>query len=326
MELQGTNFRKCANIKSRKQSGSPCTFTATQGDFCTRHYKNPVRFMSLKKSESVIEERILVRSDHRAVQKIQSFWRKWAAKARFRRQGPAANDYSVSQNNTEVYSLDPLDTIPKVFFFSFADIKKHIWSFDIRSLRHLLTEGTEALNPYTRETIASSVLSKINNRMIWLRKRRYPTLYATGENLTQEQIWNQKVLNVFFKMEELGYRASCRWFDMMQRIDHEDFYKKLFRLWHIYLHLTTQEKDAIVPGHAAYATKLFRHIPERVEGGKYDIRWWRRNNLNLMMEFMTRANEKSQQALGALYVLMALVQIVPEAAEAYPWILESVNV
>ena len=320
---QEQKFRKCANIKSQKQRGSPCTLTATHGDFCSRHYKHPNRFLGVKSSK---EEKIYTRTDHQAARQLQMFWRRWSALARYKRQGPASNELSISQNSTEVYSLEPLTTIPQVFFFSFTDEKKHIWAFDIRSLSHLLTEGNEALNPYTRERIPSSTILKINKRMIWLRKRRYPTLYATGENLTQEQIWNQKVLDVFFKMEALGYRASCRWFDSMERIDHEDFYQKLHRLWNITLHLTPAEKEAIVPGHASGEGTLFRVSPVRVQGHARDLRWWRRNNLNLMMTFMSRAPQKSQQALGALYILMILVQIVPEAAEAYPWILESVHV
>jgi hypothetical protein len=45
----------------------------------------------------------------------------------------------------------------------------------------------------------------------------------------------------------------------------------------------------------------------------------------MILEFITRGTTKSQQGLGALYILMAIVQVVPEAGEAYPWILESLH-
>lgn len=246
---------------------------------------------------------------------------KWAARQRFWRQGPAANTREVSQNTTEVYSLESLDTIPQVFFFSFADNQKYIWSFDIRSLSHLLTEGVDAQNPYTRQVIVPSTLKKIHERLLWLRKRKYPILHMVGENLTQDQLWNQKVLDVFFKMDALGYRASCRWFEEMIRDDHELFYTRMYRLWTYQLGLTLTEKEAILPG----PNKLFKQTPDRTIHANHDIRWWRRNNLNMILEFLTRGTSKSQQGLGALYVLMGLVQVVPEAAEAYPWILESVQ-
>jgi hypothetical protein len=319
--MESLELRKCANIKSKKHKDQACIYTATHGDFCSRHYKNPTRFVT----KLVLPEKVLTRSAHQAIVFIQRFWRRWSTKRRFQRQGPAANCFALASNQTEVYSLDTLDTIPRSFFFSFADESKNIWAFDIRSLSHLVTEGNEIVNPYTRGLISSATLQRIHRRILWLRERKYPILYATGENLTPDQLWNQKVLDVFFKMEALGYRASCRWFDEMNLTDHMSFYRKLFRLWMYQLGLTSAEREAIVPGYNSGMTKLFRHTPDRIESNAHDLRWWRRANLNLILEFLTRAPQKSQQGLGALYVLMALVQVVPEASEAYPWVRESLG-
>jgi hypothetical protein len=319
--MESVELRKCANIKSKKHKDQPCLYTATHGDFCSRHYKNPTRFVT----KIVLPEKILTRSAHQSIVLLQRFWRRWSTKRRFQRQGPAANCYSLASNQTEVYSLESLDTIPKSFFFSFGDESKNIWAFDIRSLSHLVTEGSEIVNPYTRGLISSAILQRIHRRILWLRERKFPILYATGENLTPDQLWNQKVLDVFFKMEALGYRASCRWFDEMNLSDHMTFYRRLFRLWMYQLGLTSAEREAIVPGYNSGMTKIFRHTPDRVEANSHDLRWWRRANLNLIIEFISRAPQKSQQGLGALYVLMALVQVVPEAAEAYPWVRESLG-
>jgi hypothetical protein len=317
--MSESTLRKCQNIKSRRHKNAACTSAATHGDFCARHSKKPIRFLSQK--TSTFATRILTRSDTQAVLRIQKFWMKWAARKRFLTQGPAANSPEVSQNTTEVYTLDSLDTIPRVFLFSFADASKSIWTFDIRSLSHLLTESTEPVNPYTRQLLDQSILSKIHSRIVWLRKRRYPTLHQTGENLTQAQIWNQKVLDVFFKMDALGYRASCRWFEEMEKDDHEVFYARLYRLWMYQLGLTPREKEDILPG----CVKIFKQTPEKALIGNHDLRWWRRVNLNMILEFISRGTTKSVQGLGCLYILMAMVQVIPEAAEAYPWILQSVR-
>jgi hypothetical protein len=320
--METVELRKCANIKSKKHKDQACSYTATHGDFCSRHFKNPTRFVA---KEVKVPDRILTRSGHQAVLLLQKVWRKSANHSRFCRQGPAANWYELASNQTEVYSLDPLTSIPKSFFFSFADDKKNIWAFDIRSLSHLVTEGNEIVNPYTRLPIDSQTLQKIHKRIVWLRERKFPILHATGENLTPDQIWNQKVLDVFFKMEALGYRASCRWFDEMNLSDHMSFYRKLYRLWNYQLGLTHAEKEAIIPGFNAGMSKLFRNSPDRIEAQTHDLRWWRKVNLHLILDFLTRAPQKSQQGLGALYVLMALVQVIPEAAEAYPWVRESLG-
>lgn len=315
-------LRKCANIKSKKHKDQPCSYTATHGDFCARHYKNPTRYESPR---TQIPDCIMTRNNVKKLILIQRFWRKWCSKMRYRRQGPAANIQEIAANPSELYTLDSLSSVPISFFFSFADEKKNIWAFDIRSLSHLVSISSEIVNPYTRGPIDSSTLQKIHSRILWLRERKYPIYFATGENLTTEQLWNQKVLDVFFKMEALGYRASCTWFDEMDLRDHVSFYRKLHRLWYYQLGLTMQEKEAIIPGCHAGMSKLFRQSPDRVESQLHDLKWWRRSNLNLILEFITRSPHKAQQGLGALYILMALVQVVPEAAEAYPWVRESLG-
>lgn len=321
--LDRMEVRKCANIKSRKHKNVQCTSSALNGDFCSRHTKNPIRF--IHPFQSSIKERVITRTETKAVRRLQTFWRRWSSINRYKRQGPSANIKEISQNTTEVYSLEPITTIPSFFFFSFADSKKCIWSFDIRSLSHLVTQETDIQNPYTRDPIPSTVLNKVHERIIWLRARKYSILYTNDEVLTQQQIWNQKVLDVFFKMEHLGYRASCRWFDGLTIEDHEDFYTNLYLIWYVKLGLTKQEKEAVIPGYQVGTTRLFKNIPDKIVGKPHDLKWWRRTNLNLILVFLTRATQKSQQSLGALYVLMSLVQVVPQAADAYPWILETVS-
>lgn len=321
--MESSEVRRCASIKSRKHRDAQCPYAATQGDFCTRHSKNSIRFVSALPTAFL--DKPTTRAELQAVRRLQKFWRRWSAYARFRRQGVVANCLDMAQNQTEVFSLDPLQTIPRFFLFSLVDEQKKAWVFDIRSLGHMITEGDELLNPYTREPIGSRTLHKIHQRAEWLRARKYPLLYATGENLTAQQIWNQKVLDVFFRMEHLGYRASCRWFEDMTPMDHEDLYRCLHHLWYVQLGLTQQEKEAILPGHNAPLTKVFRHNPDKLQGGIHDLTWWRKHNLHLIREFLTRSPNKAQQALGALYVLMGIVQIVPEAARAYPWVLDTVR-
>lgn len=320
MKCQGRmegGLRKCISIKSRKKKNDRCTSSATNGDFCTKHYKNPIRFIPPHTKQ------IITRAEKQAIQKIQSVWSKWSAFNKFKTQGPCyfSTMFELSNNTSEVYSMEPLITIPSMYIFSFADENKYIWVFDIRSLSHLLTTETVIQNPYTRTGLSSKVIKKIDERIKWLQHRKYPTFYMTTENMTHEQIWNQKVLDVFFKMEHLGYRSSCCWFENMTITDHENFYRKLYYLWFIRLGLTRSEKEAILQEHDT----IFHNHPDKYINGMKDLRWWRRTNLHIILDFLTKSPQKNNQALGALYVLMVLVQIVDEAGEAYPWILDSVN-
>ena len=47
MKDQITFVRKCANTKNRKTLDVQCALNATHGDFCSRHWKHPQRFIKI---------------------------------------------------------------------------------------------------------------------------------------------------------------------------------------------------------------------------------------------------------------------------------------
>ena len=312
------SVRTCANIKSRRHPDKQCEQAASHGDYCFRHWKRPHRYVPLLESQP----KRLTRQSVRDVNKLCLWWKKVAPLRKFLFQGPAANDMSLAHNESEVYSMEPVSQIPSLYFFSYADTNKNIWAFDIRSLSHLMASGRPLSNPYTRESFSEPVIEKIRSRITWLRNRKYPLLYVQGEVLTPEQHWNQRVLDVFMKMESLGYLSASSWFEQLTIKENKFFYKYLYDLWTFRLGLTSQDKESIVPKSSRLEGKLFKHPPEFLMTKNHDIRWWQKVNLNTMTSLLTRSSDKSKQALGALYILMALVQVSDDAAEAYPWILE----
>ena len=317
-------FRKCANVKSKRHPDVQCPNIAMDGDFCAKHCKRPHRYVASP------ELRIpyATRQYGQSVRKIQGWWRLRYPLLAVRKQGPALFTRSLAQNETEVYSMGSIHKIPKLYFFSYKDAQKHIWAFDIRSLSHSLNEGRGLTNPYTRESFPQPSMQKVRERIAFLRKRKYPILYLTAnttEQLTPEQIWNQKVLDIFMKLEALGYSAACAWFNGLTLEDHQDFYRGVFELWDFRLGLSSMEKESIVPSHARGQQRLFRNIPDVLVRENHNLKWWQKQNLGLITNLITRSVDKTRQALGATYVIMGLVQVSDEAAEAYPWVSETVN-
>lgn len=241
---------------------------------------------------------------------------------RYRLQGPAMNALDLATNQTELYSLDAIASIPKPYFISFADTRNCIWAFDIRTLVHSMATGFPSHNPYTRDTLLDKAKLVIHQRIEWLRSRKYQILHVNSEVLTPQQAWNQKVLDIFLKIEALGYYVSCDWYHAMKAGEHTIFYMRLYSLWNWRLGLTPQEKERIVPGHLAGATRLFRFSPE--DTIDKSSAWWEKTSLALIEAFITRAQDKEQHKMGALYVLMALVQASRPAAAALPWIVETI--
>lgn len=264
--------------------------------------------------------RIYTRSEHIFIKKIQTLWRRVAPLRRYRQQGPAVNAMELATNTTELYSLDPLHTIPKAYFMSFADESKVIWAFDIRTLVHSMATGFASQNPYNRTEFTQHAKDRIYARIAWLRERKYTILHITTDILTPQQAWNQSVLDIFLKIEALGYYVSCEWFHAMNSFDHLRFYKHLLYLWDTRLELSRAQKELIVPGHVSGGQRIFRFDPADL----FDKTraWWEKKNLALIEAFVTRAQDKEHKKLGAMYVLMALVQASTAAARALPWVVE----
>ena len=324
--LQRTEFRQCCNQKSRGNPDVQCPFAATQGDYCGRHFKHPRPFKPLEPGEDESPRPDPSEEEIAAAKRIQKIWQRAAPLLRFWGQGPAANALDLAMNSTELCSMDPLETIPPVYFFSLADSRKTIWGFDIRSLLHMLQKaGANSIqNPYSREPFSEATMTALHRRIRWLRDRKYNILYQTSDVLTEEQIWNQKVLDTFLKIEALGYYANAEWFHAMHPLHHVAFYTRLLNLWDWQLGLSLAEKEVIVPGHSSAGSQRLFRIPPGPELLLRDRGWWSRSNLALIDSFIGRATDIENQKLGALYVLMALVQVSRPAAEALPWVLESV--
>jgi hypothetical protein len=320
--MPALEYRRCANIRSRAHSDVQCSSPATYGDFCGRHHKKPIRFFDRRGNA---QRNIYTRSHTLAVTKIQTWWRLTGKLNQRKFQGPAIYCREIAHNTTEVYSLDSIDTIPQVFFFSIQDAHRHVWAFDIRSLLQLMSQGQALQNPYTREPIHQKSIQQFRQRVDWLRKRKYALLYGLEETITPEQEWNQKVLDTFMKVEALGYLLSTSWFQDLTLDGLQKFYRALYQLWYWRLGLSPQEKDEICPGHLQSTSRLFKHDPDEMIRIHKDTKWWKRNLLGIMHSLVTRGTSKSLRGLGALYIVMGLVQVSEQAAEAYPWILESLG-
>lgn len=315
-DTQTTFVRKCANTKNRKTFDVQCALNATHGDFCSRHWKHPQRFIKVVESP----EKRYTRNEHKAASRIQRVWKRKSPFIFIQSQGLGVYDRSMSQNETEIYTLDSIMKIPKLYYFSFTDTNKKVWSFDIRSLGQILSLGILKQNPYNREPLSSAIMTKIRNRLTWLRKRKYSILYPIGTELTPEQVWAQKILDIFMKIESFGYYVSCEWFTGMSIADHKLFYKTLYELWYYRLGLTAQDRDKIVPDHWQKGKILFVYTPESFLTGRAHTKlWWERLNLGILETFLTRSPDKEQQKLGAMYSVMGLVAVNSAAADVFPW-------
>jgi hypothetical protein len=304
-------LRICANIKSKKTPDVQCKSKAVNGDYCSKHCKHPSRFIG------ICIDTNYTYSQNKSAKKIQHAWRHFRPYLRLFNQGVL--DTSISMNATELYSLEPIASLKRLYMFGIIDSSSNLWLFDIRSLAQMISIGTLKGNPYTREPISSRANSKILKRISWLRSRGYTTLFPQDAELTSDQIWQQKILDTFMKLEAFGFHVQCEWFNEMSIDTHIKFYKTLYDLWNFRLGLSTLQQSAIVPSPlkpfsiSIYSSHQKQHV----------LHWWEKVNLRLIETFISSSPDKESQRLGAIYCIMGFVSVCNDAADAFPWILES---
>lgn len=307
--------RQCSNIKSKKHPDVQCPFTASDGDFCSRHSKNPLRFQeksSLKNNYS--------NKQKQSAQKIQSMWKKRVGFLRRKRQGPSVNCPEISNNNTDICTLEDVSSIPLLYRWGYIDSKRHIWSFDIRSLSMLYSQDTSSilLNPYTRENLNLVDQENFQKRCAQLRSHKYCLVHTNTIDLTENQLWHQTLLDTCMKYDMLGYHISLDWFNKLSTVDCYTFYCELWELWSYRLQLSTSMKNKVVVHWNNEETLLFKWIPAEIKHRR-NLKWWQKNLLDILNRFVS-APLKEHRTLGALYTMTAFAITSSSVREAYPWL------
>jgi hypothetical protein len=318
VKVESETVRFCSNIRSRKHPDARCIYPATQGEFCARHFKNPTRFqekhaLEYKNSPSHLK----------AIQKIQKWWKKTVGYLRFSRQGPATNIPEISENKTDIYSLEPINSIPLLYRWSYIDKNKHIWLFDVRSLNMTRAQdGRELLlNPYTREPFSEKNGLHFQERCSWLRAKKYCTVHSENIDLSPDQLWHQKILDVTIKYDMLGYHTCLSWFEELSIRQLASFYLELWELWFYRLQLSTTVKKQVIPNWNKPDVLLFKWSPSEILN-RTDKKWWQKTILDLLDRFVSSAELKEHRILGALYGMTSFAIVSQRVRQQYPWLVD----
>jgi hypothetical protein len=309
--------RQCLNIKSKKHPDVQCKYTASEGEFCSRHSKNPFRFQESKPLVKTISKKQIA-----AAKIIQKMWRTQVGFLRFSKQGPITVCPELSKNTNDLCTLEPVASIPLLYRWSYADSNKNLWLFDIRSISMMRSQDTSTHinNPYTREALPTKALESFLQRCSQLRSHKYCLLHVNDIDLTQEQLWYQNLLDVSMKYDALGYHISLNWLDKLSVSEAYILYIELMDLWSYRLQISRTLKHQIVPDWNKEEQLLFKWNPSELQSRR-DRMWWQKNIVGLLDRFVS-AKEKEHKTLGALYAMTAFALACPHVRESYPWLVD----
>lgn len=295
---------RCMNIKSKKFPKERCTYPAKRGNYCSRHFKNP----------TIFEISMPTRSVTMMARKIQKFWRTRYSRAIAKECGPAFFVRSLCHNDSELASFEPLDSIPRAYFFNIKE-RNRFWGFDIRTLVIQYEEEGKLENPYTKELCPVNVIESFKKHVDKLKRWKMPLHYEATSGLTPKQSWNLRVLDMCLRLDVLGYRISTNWFTELSIDQQKKLYSSLFELWNT---LPEQSRLTIIPVNRELGD-LFKWVPEKIQA-KHELDSVRRTNLNVIERLISSASQQSDRTLGAMYSVMCLTQISYRCRNAYPWL------
>jgi hypothetical protein len=117
---------------------------------------------------------------------IQKIFRGHIVKKMFILRGIAFKNRKICVNETDFYTLEPLEDIPHEEFYSYTDEKNFTYGFNIQSLMSLYKQKGKIVNPYNRETVE---FKKIRDMFILyhLCKIIFPAIFKVNDPPPKKQ-------------------------------------------------------------------------------------------------------------------------------------------
>ena len=312
-------------------------FNSIQLKSICRHYKLPVSGTKQVLTNTIYKYLYL---SHYAI-RIQRQWRKCYVKLYAKLHGPARFNRQLCVNETDFFTMDAVKDIPYKHFFSYLDSKDNmIYGFDIMSLYNLIEKNAqqndnnqkknEVLNPYTRNPFSSKVkknfksllfFANLLNDDIQLEINETDDAKINSSSMTVNSFnIEHRVFNLFQDIDSLGHYTNPVWFMELRRHQILIYLKEFHDIWTYRAQLSDHIKNEICPQGNPF---LAFHISELTQIPFRELQ----HIVLVLMETMVRGGvNQNSRYLGSTYVLCALTLVNNTAAEALPWLYESVAV
>jgi hypothetical protein len=209
-------------------------------------------------------------------------------------------------NDSDFYTCENINNIKYNYFFSYKDIDNFIYVFDIRSINLLLKSDNK--NPYNRNIIPNN----IQNNIKYLINNSNEIYNFDKCILTESQLLNQNVLEIFQKIDQFYY-TDINWFLDLTVHKLKKFYTLLEDIWNWRAELTYDIKFQIIGNNT-----IFQNINYiTTSNNKTKIQKIILNDINILV---SSGETREYQGLGALYTLVALTYVSDGCATSMPWL------
>jgi len=254
--------------------------------------------------------------------KIQSCYRRHLQQRINRLHGPAYFKRTMCINECDFFTLDSCREISHDQFFSFTDDTGFTYGFDIISLNNLIIKSVSAPeNPYNKKPLDKIILNNLDNLVRLSAIMKIDIEITINNEVVQEprQIFEADVLALFQFMDSLGNYTQTSWFLDLNRNQLILYIRALYDIWHYRAQLHYHVKRDICPPSGnpfndinlnAFNTLTFTSLQKMV--------------FLIIERFVKTGINTDSKTLGAYYVLSCFTLVNINAAEAMPWLYQSV--
>jgi hypothetical protein len=240
-------------------------------------------------------------------------------------QGPGLTKRALCTNPTDFLSMEPVEEIPVEQFFSFRDEDGFIYGYNLTSLYNLCLKSPRdqpLKNPYNRNTIPARVIMDMKH-YIRLCRVLGQKLEVVWDNpmteISPEKSIELRVLELFQTIDSLGNYSNPMWFHSLNRGQLVRMMVELKDIWFYRAQLSPQVKREICPPYG----DLFHAITIQTFVNEQNMDVIKRAILPVLERLVNTGVDTDSRTLGAYYVLGALTLVSAAAAEALPWLYQS---
>lgn len=254
--------------------------------------------------------------------KIQRLFRRYIIIKYNKCHGPAFIKRRLCVNDNDFLTMEDIKEIPYNQFYSYKSTENHIYGFDVISLYNLISRpDVSPLNPYTRTEFPVSVKSDLKKliKLSKLLKIKMDIELEKEESVSLEKQIEISIISLFQKMDELGNYTNTEWFNSLTAPQITRFVRELYDIWAYRAQLAHSTKREICPPNG----DPFRNVNMN-NFYACDFIYLKSIALKIMENLVYSGINRENQFLGSSYVLSALTLVSDGAADAMPWLYQSV--
>ncbi len=231
------------------------------------------------------------------------------------KRGPGYNNPKLCVNECDFYTCETLGELDMKYFISYKDNDNFVYWFDVRSIIKLSEYSNGIVNPFSMKPIPDKVITYAKEIADELKNTNN---YESNEDvLTDEQIFQNRIVDIFSKIDELDNYTNSEWFSSLSLYHLKSLYSRLYFIWKQRAELNDYQRNIIVPNYKKM--KLLAQPIGKISAAKSQ-RELQILLLDTFEKLISSAVRKDDRVLGAMYILSALAQVSKGCADTYYWL------